>query len=323
MSYREQARALLDARGAEARAEIARRTGAAMRAHKSCGDLRGAEELARQLAQDAVELVREAIAREVARNPYLPEDIAKRIAHDVDNIAVPFLEVTEVFDDEALARLVTTLSEAGRTAVARRDSVSQPLCRRLGEVGAAETARTLAANPGARLGAGDVRHICDRFAETDRVLEAMAERAELPLDVVEALVARVSRKAARKLMARYDMPDFVAPIVPDAQAAVMLNTIQNAPSTSLHDYALTLHRRDQLCPRLIVRALRLGVLEFFESAMAVRAGIPLENARRLTREGGAMATAQLSHKAEIPAVMRTEIRDCVEMIVGERRSDVA
>mgnify|MGYP006279769713 CR=1 FL=1 len=300
------------------RVAIAQRTGAVMRSGKSWSDQRGAEELARQLACDAVEVVRRAIAREVARNPYLPKDIAKRIAHDVDAIAVPFLTVTEVFDDEELAQLALTLSQRARAAVAARDRVAQPLCRVLCEIGDNEVAHCLAQNPGADLTEVEGRVLWDRFEQDALLMQTLAERGLLPLDLVETLVCRVERVAAKRIVTRYGMPDFTAPIVPQARIHVLMEMIRRCPTDALVRYAEQLKQNGELCPYLVIRSLKLGCLEFFEAAMSVLADIPLENARRLTREGGRNATARLSHKAEIPAHLRKDLRDSVEFVLAER-----
>ena len=83
-----------------ARAAIAQRVGERMAALELGEvDRRAAETLARVLVSDAAEQVRRELSLAIRHARYLPKDIALKIAHDVDAIACPFLEVTEVFTE--------------------------------------------------------------------------------------------------------------------------------------------------------------------------------------------------------------------------------
>lgn len=62
-------------------------------------DRRAAEELAAALARDALDRVREALAVSVRNADHLPRAVALRIAHDIDSVACPFLEFTQVFSE--------------------------------------------------------------------------------------------------------------------------------------------------------------------------------------------------------------------------------
>jgi len=64
-----------------------------------------------------------------------------------------------------------------------------------------------------------------------------------------------------------------------------------------------LHAGGRLTPTLVVRALCMGDLTFFEAALARRAGIPAANAYTLVHDRGQMGLARLFEKAEMPAGM--------------------
>lgn len=305
----------LETKNPAQRKEIAERAAVCLSRRKSEVERLAAEALARRLADDAVLMVREALAQAVRHNPFLPKDVAKRIAHDVESVAAPFLEATEVFSEDELQALALTVREYARAAMARRRRVSAPLADTLADLGGVDTARSLASNAGAELGAATLRALFHRFPEEDTLLEALAGRSELPLDVVESLLSRVSEAAREKLVDTYGLPDHTEPLVPDSFLRAMLRTIARTPAQEVARYARELHERGELAPVLVLRALQRGHLQFFEAAMAARANIPLENARRLTRAGGPTATAKLSQKAGIPAYLREDYRLAVELAV--------
>ncbi len=133
----------------------------------------------------------------------------------------------------------------------------------------------------------------------------------------------MSRAASRKLAERHGMPDFTEPLVAEARSRTLMKALAEASDDTLVAFAHCLGRRGELCPQFILRALRAGHLAFFEAAMAVRAGIPVDNARTLVRRGGAVATAKLSQKAGIPACLRESYREAVEMAVAMQDLGVA
>lgn len=274
-------------------------------------DVRAAEHLALALAEDAVEAVRLALVEGVKRSRFLPKHIAKKIAHDVDSVSMQFLEVTEVFTDDELAALAITISEIARSAVARRSNVSADLANQLASVGGRETLIALLHNSGADITPQGFRRMCERSVSNGAVLEEMAARGALPLDVVEHLIIRVSRAASRRLAKDYGMQDFTEPVVAEARTKAILDNVAKAPPAALEQFVRELDQRKELCPYLILDALDRGHVAFFERAMAVRAGIPVSNVQKLMRYGGAEATAKLSHKAKIPARLRELYRMAV------------
>ncbi len=115
----------VNSQGEEARVQIALRTGSSL-AHDdiSEADRRAAELIAYVLAEDAIERVRIELSKAIRHAKHLPRDLALKLAHDVDSVSCPFLEVTEVFSECDWQQLVLTISRNAQVAVARRSSIS-------------------------------------------------------------------------------------------------------------------------------------------------------------------------------------------------------
>ncbi len=268
------------------RAILARRAGAHLAGPvRSLGDRRAAEELARHLANDAIEAVREQLSKGVRRCRFLPRDVAMMIAHDVDAVACPFLEVTEVFSEEDWQQLVRSISSGARVAVACRPDLSEGLVESLAEVGDAHVAETLIGNVKAPINISAYSAIIVRFGDTPWILDSMVEQRSLPAEVAVMLISKVSEAAREKLAEKYDLNDFTTPVVAEATDCALLQVIRDAEGDQLLEYAQSLYRLGELDPSFLMQALRFGFLEFFEAAMAVRGGIPIDNARKLIRCG--------------------------------------
>ena len=163
------------------------------------------EALARELVSDAIEHVRAEFANAVRHARYLPQDIALKIAHDVDSVAGPFLEVTEVFSEAEWQRLVRTISLTSRVTVARRASLTEGVVIALAEIGDAVVVEALIENPDAPLTEQVCYLIVDRFADQTAVLDQLAQRDSLGAEIALDLVAKVSATVRAMLTKKYNL----------------------------------------------------------------------------------------------------------------------
>ena len=282
-------------------------------------ELRAAEEVARQLAQDAIELVRRELAEAVASYPFLPRDIALRLAHDIDDVSCPFLEVADVFSEEDWRQLILTVSKMARLSIARRDRITPPMVEALVEVGDLDVAETVVGNRCAPITAVAYSHIEERFSDHVGLFDELSRRDDLSSDVVVQLIVKVSDAARERLASRFDLDDFTSPLAAKAQAGSLLEVIRSTPKYELRAFAESLQRRGELGPMFVVRVLEERLLDFFVAAMAVRAKIPLEIADKLIRFGGETGIGKLSEKAGIPPAFKPDVVKGVDAILMENR----
>jgi len=130
-----------------ARALVAGRVGAVLSAETtSPADRLAAEMLAQDIARDVVEQVRYALSNAIRNTHHLPRPLAMMLAHDVDSVACPFLEVTEMFTEADWQSLILTISRNARITVARRENMPDSLALSLAEIGDSVVAETLVEN---------------------------------------------------------------------------------------------------------------------------------------------------------------------------------
>ena len=73
-----------------------------------------------------------------------------------------------------------------------------------------------------------------------------------------------------------------------------------------------LHQNDRLTPSIILRALCMGDMRFFEAALSKLADIPLVNVRALIYDPGALGLKKLYEKAELPAQQFVAVRAAID-----------
>lgn len=305
----------LRGRSEEARVKIAQRIGFCLSQHPvPDADRRAAELVARRLVEDAVERVRCALSMAINGARYLPRDLALRLAHDVDSVACPFLEVTEVFSEDDWQQLILTISRSARVAVARRSSMTEPLAKSLAELGDTVVAETLIENSGAPMTEPVCQSLIDRFSSEVWVLDKLALRNDLVAGIVVRLTTKVSEAARQKLAKTYQLQDYTEPVVAEAEIAAILNTVKKVAAEELVPLAEALHEERKLTPLLILDALREQKIGFVEAALTVIAARSLEHVRSVVHRANRDPFRDLLTRAQVPASMRQDFWNEIEML---------
>ncbi len=319
MSDESQAVDLLRGQNEDARRKIAQRVGQMLTAGKAGPvERQAAESLARQLAADVIERVRQELAEAVKHAADLPHDIALKIAHDVDPVACPFLEVTEVFSDEDWQQLVLTISSAAASAVARRSPMSPRLALTLAKYSDVPVAENFVENKAAPM----TRPVCDtllnRFEVETSVLDKLAQRDDLFTDVAVRLTTMVSAAAREKLARVYKLPGRTQSIGVKAEEAAILHLIRDTPPSRLFALVRSLRQEQKLTTCVLFMALRQNSIDFFVAVLSDATRDPFDDVRRKLLQGNAGTVISLLRKSRIPAARLDEFWK-VLMVLRERR----
>ena len=297
----------LEGQDEDAKIEIADRVGARLRLDGiPAAERHAAEALARALTEDAVERVRRQLSFAIRSAQRLPRDIALRLAHDVDSVACPFLEATEVFSDSDWKQLVLTISRGARIATARRQSLSEGLTLALAELGDSVVAETLVENQAAPMTHSVCTVVVERFDEAPWVLDKLAERDDLLSEIVAKLSGKVSAAARQRLLTRYDLPDFTEPLAVEADIAVTRELIRQSSEAKLPYLVDTLREMGKLNASLLLVVLGDRSLHFFELAVAAIAKESLQRTRHLVRRGNMDDVFALFRRAGLPGVLHKD-----------------
>lgn len=307
----------------DARAEIAGKI-AGQHPALSATERKLAEDIFRLMVRDAEVRVRRALSRQLKENPSVPHDVAMALARDVEEVALPMLRFSEVLTDEDLIEIVHSQSEEKQVAVASRVHVSAALADALVETHDEKVVATLVANDGAELTEQTLAKVVDEFGDRDSVGAPLVARAVLPISVAERLMTKVSENLRKHLMARPDLTE-------EAADTLMLQARERAVlglSTSESDVFLLvdhLYRHGRLTPSIVLRAVCMGDLTFFEVALAKLARIRVENARTLIHDAGKRGFDALFEKCGLPKpffrAMRAAIDVSYEMEYDGRPKD--
>jgi uncharacterized protein (DUF2336 family) len=275
-----------------------------------------AEEIIRLMAKDAEQRVREALANHLKECDELPRDIALALAKDVSAVALPLLQFSSVLTDPDLIEIVRSQDADKQVAIAGRKSVSASLSHTLVQHGGEAAVARLVTNTGAEIEEGTLQTVLDRFPGSDTIAEGIVRRPALPATVAERLVSLVSDAMQDYLVTHHELSPTVATdiVLQGRERATVGLLAPDADDTEAERLVRRLQVNGRLTPSLVLRALCMGDVTFFEAAIAVLANVPITNARILIHDKGALGFKALYEKANLSEALFDAFRCAVEVI---------
>ena len=281
-----------------------------------------AEEIFSIMCRDAEERVRAALSDNLKDCGFLPHDIALTLAEDVASVSKPILTYSSVLTDDDLINIVQSAGEEKQKAIASRAVVSENLSDALIDTRNEAVVGTLVANDGAEISPGSMQRVLDEFEESELIKSSMVGRSKLPMEVSERLVSMVSEKFGEELMLRHELPsDQVSDLILQSREKATLGLLgQDHDPADFRRLIVHLYQNDRLTPKIMLRAVCMGDMEFFEGNLAVRSRIPLSNTREALVRGDRSQISGLLEKAEMPKSLRPAFLAAIQ-VAGETEYD--
>jgi uncharacterized protein (DUF2336 family) len=298
------ARALGANPSATVRADIAAAVGAELAAAAlTAREAQIAEQILEALAHDVEKLVRQSLAEHVKECPFLPRDIAVTLARDLeDAVALPMLEHSPLLSDADLIGAIRTGLTLRQLAVARRKVVASAVAEALIETADPQVVGVVLANHGADIEESALLKAVAGFPGNAPIETLLVERASLPLTVCEVLITSVSATLRDRLVTKHHIPPHLADeLVLHGRERSLTELLPRQGPEAAERLAVHLLAKGRLTPTLMLRALCLGDLGFFDAALAALAGIPLTSAKALIYDRGAGGLRGIYQSARLPA----------------------
>lgn len=261
-----------------------------------------AQKILTVLAADAAELVRRALAVTLKTSNLMPREVARRLAGDVDSVALPIINCSPAFSDDDLIEIVRAGCVVRQTAVASRPRVPRDVASVLAAEGRQEAVAVLAANDNADLCEAALGVVVDRFGDAPEVVSALAYRQALPLSVTERLIVLASDAVREHLATRHALaPETAIQFADFARERATVDLIDQARlAGDLPGFVARLYGRKALTPSLLLRALARGQMALFEHALAELAGTPHHRAWLMVHDAGSLGLKALYDRAGMP-----------------------
>ncbi|MDQ0467449.1 DUF2336 domain-containing protein [Labrys wisconsinensis] len=170
------------------------------------------DEIVLRVMQDVDVRARAAFADQVADEAGASHRLVMRLARDEIAVARPVLERSPVLADAQLVELIAEVGDEHRQAICRRRSLSAVVTDVLLEHGSASVRHLLVANSGARFSTPGFGRLVQHAQSDESLRYGLANRPDLPADVVGELSTLLSAKLRETLGAMgLEASDQVAP----------------------------------------------------------------------------------------------------------------
>ena len=228
------------------------------------------------LANDAAEIVRRALSVTLARSPSLPREVARKLAADIDSIAVPVIAGSPSLTEDDLTEIVRSGVVIRQLAIAGRAEVPGKVVRELVMRGGDPAVQRVIANDGAHFDAGSYALTFERYRQQPAMLEQFVERSSLPLEVTEKLINVISEAAVERLISRHALPPQLAvELAENTRERATVDLVEQAGlSQDPRRFVQQLQMNGRLTPSLILRALFRGHMSFFRTLHGRAGGRP-------------------------------------------------
>ncbi|MHC8492396.1 SpbR family protein [Thalassospira sp. SM2505] len=276
-----------------------------------------AEDIFRLMIRDAEVRVRKALAKNLAQTPLVPHDVAATLARDVDEVALPVLEFSEVLNDDDLVDIIGDNADSveKQRAIASRAYVSEIVSATLVDIGHEDVMVDLMSNQGAEISEVSLQKVVTDFGDNERIQKPMIERNHLPITIAERLVTLVSDRMRSQLISRGHIPEgIVNAVMTQSQESATIGLLgEGVEDRDVELLVEHLYANNRLTSGLILRALCMGDVSFFEAALAKRAGVSLINTRILIHDSGPFGLEAIYNKAKLPEHFFPGVRAAIEV----------
>ncbi len=283
-----------------------------------------AEDIFRIMVKDFEVKVREVLAETLRTSKKIPHDIVEKIIQDTDDVSVPFIRDYENLAYEDLINIINYQDINKQKAVAMRQNLSADISEYIAEKSPESVVEVLLENKTAKIEEKAYGKIVDRYSGSESIKEKIVNREILPLSVVEKILSSLSEILQKKLLFKHKLPDnIVVDIVEQVRDKVTLKISQEYTSDKqIELFVSQLYRLNKLNSSLVVRAVCLGDVKFFEYALCFLARKPISEVRKtLFSSKDDFVIRNLLRDAKIPSNMFTAVMTSLK-IVQELNFDI-
>jgi uncharacterized protein (DUF2336 family) len=274
-----------------------------------------AQDIVRIMAKDVEISVRQALSQNLRNATHLPHDVALKLANDIESVALPILEHSQVLTEADLVEIVRSGAPNKQEMIAGRADVSENIAEVLVTSGAEKAVAKLMGNVLAQISEKSLTKAVDRFSDSDIVKEKMVKRATLPAMVTERLVTMVADNMRDYLVTHHQVsPSVAADIVMQSRERTIVGMTGKSNAEELEKLITQMHANKRLTPSIVIRALCMGDIAFFETAVAVMANIPVVNARILIHDAGQLGLKSLYDRAGMPPNFLPAVRVAIDVV---------
>lgn len=283
-------------------------------------ELKLAEDIFRLLVRDSEVRVRATMSEALKLSRALPHDIAITLARDVETVAIPIIEFSSVLTEDDLHEIIEGSNFKKMMAIARREELPLSAKELLLSLGNEQITGALAVNDNFMDNEESFEAGLDAYCESPEALINIVERIDIAPQIIEKLMSEVAENVIREMQDKYDITPDVEKVAAHAiEISILINLNDKTSDTDIHGLIKHLYHFDKLTTSILLSALCMGKMRFFEAALAKKAEIPADNVKKLLMLGGHNGIMGLLRKSGMPSKLTSVIHLVLRLAVERNR----
>ncbi len=245
--------------------------------------LKLAEDIFRLMVEDVEVKVREILSDSLKNCKNIPHDIAAKLINDQNSVAVPFIKYYANLTREDLISILEMPNIDKQKAVAQRQNLSEDISQYIVDKCPEEVVGTLISNDSAKIVERTYDRIVSKYSNSENIKSRLVDRAELPISVIEKIVNSLSEELQKRLLLSHNLPNnIVTDIVEQVKEKATLKISEEFSSDKqIEELVHQLYTSNRLTPSLVVRAICMGDLKFFEYALVYLSNTSITEVRKI------------------------------------------
>ncbi len=282
-----------------------------------------AEDIFRLMIKDAEIRVREALSESLKNCINLPKDIVNAIIADKDSVAIPFLQYYSSLSSDDLIKILKISTPNRQKAIAKRKELPSNVSQHIAEECIKEVVGELASNENSVINENIFNIIINKYSNDEEIKQRIVYRSEIPPKVAEKIVDKLSDKLKTYLLLHHNLPkDIVSNLVEDVKERITLSISEEySTDMQIEELVRQLYKANRLSSGMVVRAICLGDIKFFEYALVYLSETPITEVRKILFNPQAdFMVRNLLRKALLPKSVFPAIFSALQ-IINEIRFD--
>lgn len=277
------------------------------------------------LAEDQIQVVREALAEALKDIPDAPPDIVKTLARDlVIEVSGPVLEHSPVLTDADLVEIIEDSPIDGAlNAIARRDALEEMVADAIVATDDVSAITDLLDNDSAQIREQTLDDLIDKAAGVELWQKPLVARSRLPSGAAGRMARYLADNLMSELQQRADLdPDALAQVKSamaerfgDGPADLDMD-LSNAAAPAQDfltveppmDMVMRLYNARKLDSKMVEKAMSSSDHGFVFAALLVRAGVDVNVGRKMFREKNPKGIVALCWKANLPISLCIQVQ---------------
>lgn len=250
------------------------------------------------LLDDPAPIVRVALSDSLAEHEDAPRGIILALAEDQPDVACPILTLSPILTDMDLVDLVGRGTGITRALIASRYKLARGVSAAIAEVGDVGEVLLLLENESADITRYSLRRIAERHGQDAEIRNLLLGRPELPPEVRDLLVHKVSQALAGSWLVQSTLSaPRIAHITREAGTIAALTVASQAGAEEMPYLVEQMREDGRLTPAFLMHALCSGRIEFFAAAIVDLSGVDERRVRSILATGRHFAVRALYESA--------------------------